>query len=57
MEYGVHKERYEKLKETIQNIFEGTIEELDTRIKSYDFTLKEKNNEITEVQLKTRRIF
>lgn len=49
MEYNINKERYEKLKETIKNIFEGTIEELNVCIESYDTKLKEKNNEITEV--------
>lgn len=51
MEYGVHKERYQKLKETITNIFEGTTEELNELIDSYDTTLKEKNNEIAEVNI------
>lgn len=49
MEYDMYKERYQKLKETITNIFEGTTEELNARIDSYDTILKEKNNEITEV--------
>lgn len=49
MEYNINKERYEKLKETIKNIFEGTIEELNVCIESYDTKLKEKNTEITEV--------
>lgn len=51
MEYNVHKERYEKLKESIKDIFEGTTEELNTRIQSYDTVLKEKHNEITEVEI------
>lgn len=49
MEYDVNKERYQKLKETIKNIFKGTTEELNARIESYDTILKEKNNEIAEV--------
>lgn len=49
MEFGMHKDRYEKLKENIKNIFEGTSEELNEHVKSYDTTLKEKNVEITEV--------
>lgn len=49
MEYDMYKERYQKLKETIQNIFEGTTEELNALIESYDTILKEKNNEIAEV--------
>lgn len=49
MEFGMHKDRYEKLKENIKNIFEGTSEELNEHVKSYDTTLKEKNIEITEV--------
>lgn len=50
MEYNVHKERYETLKESIKNIFEGSTEELNMRIESYDTTLTEKNNEIIEVE-------
>lgn len=49
MEYDMHKDRYEKLKESIKNIFEGTTEELNAHIKSYDTTLKEKNIEIAQV--------
>lgn len=49
MEYSMNKERYDKLEETIKNIFEGTTEELNARIKSYDTKLNEKNYEITEV--------
>lgn len=49
MEFGMHKDRYEKLKETIKNIFEGTTEELNERVESYDTTLQEKNIEIAEV--------
>lgn len=52
MEYNMHKERYVKLKNTIENIFEGTTEELSVHIESYDSILKEKNDEITEVQLR-----
>lgn len=48
----MHKERYVKLRNTIDNIFEGTTEELNAHIQSYDSLLKEKNKEITEVQLK-----
>lgn len=51
MEYNVHKERYGKLKESIKDTFEGTTEELNTRIQSYDTVLKEKHNEITEVEI------
>jgi len=49
MEYGVYKERYQKLKETIKNIFDGTTEELNALIESHDTILQEKNNEIAEV--------
>lgn len=49
MEFGIHKDRYEKMKETIKNIFEGTTEELNELVESYDTTLMEKNNEIIEV--------
>lgn len=52
MEYNMHKERYVKLKNTIENIFEGTTEELSVHIESYDSILKQKNDEITEVQLR-----
>lgn len=52
MEYNMHKERYVKLRNTIENIFEGTTEELSVHIESYDSILKEKNDEITEVQLR-----
>lgn len=45
----MHKERYEKLRETVTNIFEGTTEELNARIESYAAKLKQKNDEITEV--------
>lgn len=45
----MHKDRYEKLKETIKNIFEGTTEELNELVESYDATLQEKNFEIIEV--------
>lgn len=48
----MHKERYVKLRNTIENIFEGTTEELSAHIESYDSILKEKNDEITEVQLR-----
>lgn len=48
----MHKERYVKLRNTIENIFEGTTEELSVHIESYDSILKEKNDEITEVQLR-----
>lgn len=50
MEYNMHKERYEKLKETMKNIFDGTTTELNERIKSHETILEEKNNEIAEVQ-------
>lgn len=49
MEYSMHKDRYEKLKESIKNIFDGTTEELKAQIESYDTTLREKNLEIEEV--------
>lgn len=49
LEYNLQKERYVKLKETIKNIFEGSTEELNACIESYDLTLRGKNNEITEV--------
>lgn len=45
----MHKERYVKLRDTIENLFEGTTEELNACIESYGPLLKEKNNEITEV--------
>ncbi|EFN87868.1 DNA repair protein RAD50 [Harpegnathos saltator] len=48
MEYTMLKERYVKLRNTVENIFEGTTEELNVHIQSYDSILKEKNNEITE---------
>lgn len=51
MECDVHRERYQKLKETIKNFFEGTTEELNARIESYDTILQEKNNEIAEVNI------
>lgn len=51
MEYDMQKERHVKLKGTIENIFEGTTEELNEHIMSYDSMLKKKNDEITEVQL------
>lgn len=47
----MHKERYGKLKESINNIFEGTMEELNVRIESYDTMLKEKNDEIRQVEI------
>lgn len=49
IEYNMHKEQYVKLKETIRNIFEGTTEELNMRIQSYDSILIKKNKEIIEV--------
>lgn len=49
MEFDMHKDRYEKLKETVKNVFEGTTEELNALVKSYDTILKEKNVEIAEV--------
>lgn len=49
MEYNMHRDRYGKLKENIKNIFEGTTEELNVRIESYDTILREKNDEIAEV--------
>lgn len=38
-----------KLKETIKNKFEGSTEELNACIESYDSTLREKKYEIAEV--------
>lgn len=52
MEYNIYKERYVKLRNTIEDIFEGTTEELNACIQSYDSILREKNDEITEVELK-----
>lgn len=49
MEYNMHRDRYGKLKENIKNIFEGTTQELNARIESYDTILREKNDEIAEV--------
>lgn len=49
MQFNVHKERYEKLKESIKHIFKGTTEELNIKIESHDTALREKNDEITEV--------
>jgi len=49
MEFDMHKDRYEKLKKSIRNIYEGTTEELNALIESYDTILTEKNVEITEV--------
>lgn len=57
MEFGMHKDRYEKLKETINNIFEGTTEELNELVESYDTTLKEKNIEIAEVWIYIMIVF
>lgn len=51
MEFDMHKDRYEKLKKTIKNIYEGTTEELNALIESYDATLNEKNIEIAEVSI------
>jgi len=53
MEYNVYKEQCGKLKESIKDIFNGTKEELNMRIESYDTILKEKDNEITEVKINT----
>lgn len=49
MEFDMHKDRYEKLKKSIKNIFDGTTEELDALIDSYDTILREKNIEIAQV--------
>jgi len=51
MEFDMNKDRYEKLKKTIKNVFEGTTEELNALIESYDTTLVEKNFEIAEVSI------
>lgn len=56
MEYGVYKERYQKLKETINNIFHGTTEELNALIESHDTILQEKNNEIAENEIEIKGI-
>lgn len=48
MEFNMHKDRYEKLKKSIKNIFSGTTEELNARIESYDTALQEKTVEIEE---------
>ncbi|XP_011865246.1 PREDICTED: DNA repair protein RAD50-like, partial [Vollenhovia emeryi] len=56
MEYSMHKDRYEKLKETVNNIFDGTTEELNELVESYGSTLKEKNVEITENQTQVKSI-
>ncbi|XP_024893942.1 DNA repair protein RAD50 [Temnothorax curvispinosus] len=56
MEYNMHKDRYDKLKETIKNIFDGTTEELKELVESYDSTLKEKNFEITENEAEVKGI-
>lgn len=45
----MHQEQYVKLKKAIKNIFEGTTEELNTRIQLYESTLKERTNKIVEV--------
>lgn len=51
MEYNMHKEQYLNLRHRIKDIFEGSREELNAHIQSYDSILKKKNNEIKEVQL------
>ncbi|XP_012527415.1 DNA repair protein RAD50 [Monomorium pharaonis] len=56
MEFNIQKERYEKLKENIKNIFEGTTEELNVRIESYDTVLREKNDEIAENEAEVKGI-
>ncbi|XP_011873097.1 PREDICTED: DNA repair protein RAD50-like, partial [Vollenhovia emeryi] len=56
MEYSMHKDRYEKLKKTVNNIFDGTTEELNELVESCGSTLKEKNVEITENQTQVKSI-
>ncbi|XP_011638755.1 DNA repair protein RAD50 [Pogonomyrmex barbatus] len=56
MEYNIHKDQYEKLKDTLKNIFEGTTEELKALVESYDTTLREKNIEIKENETEIKDI-
>lgn len=57
MEFDMHKDRYEKLKKTIKNIYEGTTEELNALIESYDTVLNKKNIEIAEVSISGITVF
>ncbi|XP_018314575.1 DNA repair protein RAD50 isoform X2 [Mycetomoellerius zeteki] len=56
MEFDMHKDRYEKLKKSIRNIYEGTTEELNALIESYDTLLTGKNVEITENEAEIKDI-
>ncbi|KYN15217.1 DNA repair protein RAD50 [Trachymyrmex cornetzi] len=56
MEFDMHKDRYEKLKKSIRNIYEGTTEELNALIESYDTILTEKNVEIAENEAEIKDI-
>nr|XP_012218827.1 PREDICTED: DNA repair protein RAD50-like [Linepithema humile] len=57
MEYNMHMERYEKLRETVKSVFEGTTEELSARIESYATELiKEKNDETRENEVAIKNI-
>ncbi|KAG5322879.1 RAD50 protein, partial [Pseudoatta argentina] len=56
MEFDMHKDRYEKLKKSIRNVYEGTTEELNALIESYDTILTQKNVEIAENEAEIKDI-
>ncbi|XP_076621911.1 DNA repair protein rad50 isoform X1 [Colletes latitarsis] len=55
-EYDMTKQQLSRLKENIQDVFEGTMEELMLEIKSYDENLMGKTNEIKEFEIRLKDI-
>ncbi|KAG7189859.1 hypothetical protein KM043_017509 [Ampulex compressa] len=56
MEYNISKQQLTKLKENINDIFKGTMAELNAHIVSYDDVLMKKSIEITELKEKLNDI-
>ncbi|XP_053973732.1 DNA repair protein RAD50 [Hylaeus volcanicus] len=55
-EYDITKQQLNRLKENIGEVFEGTMEELMSQIKSYDENLMGKACEITEFEMRLKDI-
>ncbi|XP_076238617.1 DNA repair protein rad50 [Calliopsis andreniformis] len=55
-EYEMSKEQLNRLKENIQEIFEGTLDELETEIKSQQKIFITKSKEIKELEIKLKEI-
>lgn len=55
-EYNISQQQLNSLKENIQEVFEGTMEELMSQIKSYDEKLIEKADKIRELETSLKNI-